>query len=110
MSNDLTSVYSCFEVNPVRKMSAIRYFESIPHIVRYGMHDDKTEKCWIWFWRNGVRFKIYVDKEDVQDTPFYEQWKPLLREHERGAMPLSQWVESQVSFERTNRDNRKSCS
>ena len=43
------------------------------------MHDDKTEKCWIWFWRNGVRFHIFVDKEDVQDTLFYGQWKPLLR-------------------------------
>lgn len=76
-------------------MSAIRYFDKIPHIVRYGMHDEKEEKCWIWFWRNGVRFKIFVNKEDVQDTPFYEQWRPLLREHKRGEMPLSRWSELQ---------------
>jgi hypothetical protein len=78
-------------------MSAIRYFDNVPHIVRYGSHDDKTEKSWIWFWRNGVRFQIFVDKENVQGTTFYEQWKPLLREHEQGEVPLSQWVESQVS-------------
>ena len=70
-------------------MSAIRYFNNVPHIVRYGSQDDKTEKSWIWFWRNGVRFQIFVDKEDVQGTPFYEQWKPLLHEHELGQVPLS---------------------
>ena len=79
-------------------MSAVRYFGNVPHIVRYGMHDDKTEKCSIWFWRNGVRFQIFVDKENVQDTPFYEQWKPLLREREQGQMSLSHWVDSQVSL------------
>lgn len=79
-------------------MSAIRYFDNVPHIVRYGMHDDKTEKCWIWFWRNGVRFHVSVDKEGVQHTPFYEQWKPLLREREQGQTTMSQWVDSQVSL------------
>jgi len=60
------------------------------------MHDDKTEKCWVWFWRNGVRFQIFVDKADVQNTPFYEQWKPLLRQFEHGGeMSLSQWEEVQ---------------
>jgi hypothetical protein len=78
-------------------MSAIRYLDDVPHITRYGMHDDKTEKCWIFFWRNGVRFRIHVDRDDVQDTAFYEKWKPLLREHARGEMPLSQWAEQQVS-------------
>jgi hypothetical protein len=33
----------------------------------------------------------------VQDTTFYEKLKPLLREHARGEMPLSQWAEQQVS-------------
>jgi hypothetical protein len=78
-------------------MSAIRYLDDVPHIIRYGMHDDKTGNCWIFFWRNGVRFRIHVDKEDLQDTTFYEKLKPLLREHARGEMPLSQWAEQQVS-------------
>jgi hypothetical protein len=77
-------------------MSTIRYFDDVPHIVRYGMQKE-DEKCWIYFFRNGVRFRIFVDVSDVENTPFGEQWKPLLREHERGKRPLSQWVENQVS-------------
>lgn len=76
-------------------MSAVRFFDDTPHIVRYGMHDDKTEKCWVIFWRNGVKFTIRVEKEDVQGTPFHTEWVPLLRERSRGEMPLSQWVEQQ---------------
>lgn len=83
-------------------MSAIRFLDGVPHIVRYGMHDDRTEKCWIFFWRNGVRFKIFVDKENVQGTQFYDQWKPLLREYAHGEVPLSQWAEKQVSFQITH--------
>lgn len=76
-------------------MSAVRYFDRVPHIVRYGMHDEKDEKCWIKFWRNGVRFTINVRKEDVQGTDFYSQWKPLLRESSRHELSLSDWVEQQ---------------
>ena len=76
-------------------MSAVRFFNNIPHIVRYGMHSEADEKCWIWFWRNGVRFKIWVLGEDVQGTDFYQQWKPLINEHDRGSRPLSQWAEEQ---------------
>lgn len=46
--------------------------------------------------RNGVQFEISIDKEDVQDTQFYEEWKPLLRAYPHGEMPLSQWAEKQV--------------
>ncbi|KAH8701612.1 hypothetical protein BGW36DRAFT_371185 [Talaromyces proteolyticus] len=61
-------------------MSAVRYFDDIPHIVRFGMHDEKDERCWILFWRNGTKFSISVDKEDVHGTTFYLIWRPLLRE------------------------------
>jgi len=86
-------------------MSAIRYFDNVPHIVRYGMHDDKTDKCWIRFWRSGARFQISVDKEDVQGTPFYERWKPLLRERKHGQMSMSEWADSQVSLQNVARDD-----
>lgn len=76
-------------------MSTVRFFDDTPHIVRYGMHDDKTKKCWVMFWRNGVKFTINVEKEDVQNTPFYNEWVPLLRERSGGEMSLSQWVEQQ---------------
>lgn len=76
------------------QMSAVRYFNKVPHIIRYGMHDDKKEKCWIWFWRNGVRFIIYVDGDDVKETTFYTQWRPLIYEDKRGEIPLSQWAET----------------
>ena len=61
-------------------MSAVRYSNDVPHIVRYGMHDEMEEKCWILFWRNGTQFIIHVDKEDMYGTAFYPIWRPLLRE------------------------------
>ena len=68
------------------------------------MHDDKAEKCWIWFWSNGVHFQIFVDREGVRDTSFYEQWKPLLCEREQRLRPLPQWADSQVSWCNVARD------
>lgn len=61
-------------------MSAVRYFDDVPHIVRYGMCDEKDENCWMLFWRNGVEFTIDVGKKDVYGTAFYSIWQPLLRE------------------------------
>ncbi|KAF7193159.1 hypothetical protein HII31_05503 [Pseudocercospora fuligena] len=76
-------------------MSAIRYFDSIPHIVRGGMHDEKGEKCFIHFWRCGVRFWIDVEGEDIRGTSFYEKWKPLIQEHDHKKVSLKELTERQ---------------
>jgi len=77
-------------------MSAVRFFDNIPHIVRYGMHDDKGDRSWIWFWRCGVRFTIHADGKDFGDnTDFYNQWKPLIREHPKGKQSMAQFAETQ---------------
>lgn len=61
-------------------MSTVRYFADVPHIFRYGMSDEKNERSWKLFWRNGVQFTIHVDGKDVYGTTFYASWRPLLRE------------------------------
>ena len=55
-------------------MSAIRYFDEVPHIVRYGMQDHDEEKSWVLFWRNGVGFTINAAHDDVRGTPFAGPW------------------------------------
>jgi hypothetical protein len=68
-------------------MSAVRYFDDVPHIVRYGWMDDEKESCWMLFWRNGTKFTITVEKNDVHGTAFYSVWRPLIQER----TGLSQW-------------------
>ncbi|KIW30980.1 uncharacterized protein PV07_02665 [Cladophialophora immunda] len=75
-------------------MSTVRYFDSIPHIVRYGMHDDKTGKSWTLFYRNGVRFKVHVSSEDVSGTSFSETWLELIKPvdvHDRTKSWVRRW-------------------
>ncbi|KXT18529.1 hypothetical protein AC579_2254 [Pseudocercospora musae] len=76
-------------------MSAIRYFDKIPHIVRSGMHDENGEKCSIHFWRCGVRFWVDVDGQDIKDTSFYEKWKPLIREEDYKKVSFKETTEKQ---------------
>ncbi|OAP64259.1 hypothetical protein AYL99_00231 [Fonsecaea erecta] len=60
-------------------MSTVRYFDSVPHIARYGMHDDKNGgKSRTLFYRNGVCFKINVAGGDVSGTAFADTWSKLL--------------------------------
>jgi hypothetical protein len=75
-------------------MSTIRYLEDVPHIVRYGMQDDKEEKGWIVFWRNGVGFKVEVSHVDVRGTPFSKTWLEYLKEPSSFQPPLEwkEWV------------------
>lgn len=61
-------------------MSCIRYFDSIPHIVRYGMKDEDNGKSWTLFWRNAVGFRVSVSRDDVRGTPFEEKWLPYIKE------------------------------
>jgi hypothetical protein len=76
-------------------MTALRYFDNVPHIVRYGMHSDKDERSYIWLWRCGVQFTIHADGQDFQDTGFYSQWKPLVREHPSAEQSMSECAENQ---------------
>jgi hypothetical protein len=76
-------------------MSTVRFFSNIPHIVRYGMHDDKDERSWIWFWRCGVRFTILADGKDFKDTDFYSQWRPLIREYPSAEQSMANFLERQ---------------
>jgi hypothetical protein len=56
-------------------MAALRYFDAISHIVRYGMHSDQDEKSYIWLYRCGVQFTIHADGQDFKDnTEFHSQW------------------------------------
>ncbi|EXJ66466.1 uncharacterized protein A1O5_10618 [Cladophialophora psammophila CBS 110553] len=75
-------------------MSAVRYFDSVPHIVRYGMHDEKEGKSWTHFYRNGICFNATVSREDVSGTPFLEPWLDLIQEakiHEGPKSWVRQW-------------------
>ena len=74
-------------------MSAIRYFEDVPHVVRYGMQDDKEEKSWVLFWRNGVGFRIHTVHEDVRDTPFSKPWLEYLKEPNSTIDGYKGWVQ-----------------
>ncbi|KIX92728.1 uncharacterized protein Z520_11580 [Fonsecaea multimorphosa CBS 102226] len=60
-------------------MSTVRYFDSVPHIVRYGRHDDKKGTSWTLFYRHGVCFRISVSLEDVSGTIFSETWLALIK-------------------------------
>ncbi|OKL59082.1 hypothetical protein UA08_05711 [Talaromyces atroroseus] len=76
-------------------MSTVRYFNDVPHIVRYGMRDDEEERCWILFWRNGTQFEIHVDKQDVHGTAFYSAWRPMLREGLKEGETMKDHLENQ---------------
>jgi len=73
-------------------MTALRSFDAIPHIVRYGLHG---EKSYIWLWRCGVQLTIHADGEDFQDTAFYSQWKPLVCEHPSAEQSMAEFAEDQ---------------
>jgi hypothetical protein len=45
-------------------MTALRFFDAIPHVVRHGMHSDKNEASYIQFYRCGVQFTIHADGKD----------------------------------------------
>jgi len=80
-------------------MSAVLDIDNVPHIVRYGFHDDKagSEQCWIHFYRSGTRFDIQVTGSAVEGTRFAERWIPLLTSPEvkpyTGKVPpwVQQW-------------------
>ncbi|ETI19842.1 hypothetical protein G647_08856 [Cladophialophora carrionii CBS 160.54] len=74
-------------------MSTIRFFDSIPHIVRYGMQNEREGKCWILFWRNAVCFRVSVSREDVNDTPFATKWLELNKEGAPRVEGMKKWVE-----------------
>ena len=80
---------------PYKTMTALRYFDNVPHIVRYGMHSEKDERSYIWLWRCGVQFTIHADGKDFQDTGFYSQWKPLVRESSPAEQTMEGFVENQ---------------
>ena len=75
-------------------MSTVRYFDDVPHIVRYGMQSEKTEESWMLFWRNGKKFKISIHGADIRDTAFYQAWRPFITEprtFEERRPHLKQW-------------------
>jgi hypothetical protein len=77
-------------------MTALRYLDSIPHIVRYGMHSDQNEASYIWFYRCGVQFTIHADSKDFKDdTEFYSQWRPLIREYPSAEQSMIEFAENQ---------------
>lgn len=77
-------------------MTALRYLDAIPHIVRYGMHSDQNETSYIWFYRCGVQFTIHADGEDFKDnTEFYSQWRPLIREYLPAEQSMTEFAENQ---------------
>ncbi|KAI1613917.1 hypothetical protein EDD36DRAFT_486702 [Exophiala viscosa] len=71
-----------------------RWFDSVPHIVRFGMQDEDNGKSWTTFFRNGVYFTVNVDKDDVQDTPFGNKWLAALKKAEPMAGPdfMKIWI------------------
>jgi hypothetical protein len=69
-------------------MSAVRYFDELPHIIRYGMQDDQKQKSSMTFWRCGVGFEIEVDHEDVRGTLFSKTWLEYLKEPSHFDPPL----------------------
>jgi hypothetical protein len=76
-------------------MTALRHFDSIPHIVRYGSYSDKSETSYIWLWRCGVQFTIHADGKDFPETDFYSQWRPLVREHPPAEQTMEDFAENQ---------------
>jgi hypothetical protein len=77
-------------------MTALRFFDAIPHIVRYGMHSDENEASYIRFYRCGVQFTIHADGKDFQDnTDFYSQWRPLIREYPTAEQSMAEFAETQ---------------
>ena len=80
---------------PYKIMTALRYFDNVPHIVRYGMHSEKDERSYIWLWRCGVQFTIHADGRDLRGTDFYSQWKPLVHEYPSAEQSMSEFAENQ---------------
>jgi hypothetical protein len=76
-------------------MTALRYFNAIPHIVRCGMYSDENETSHIWFYRCGVQFTIDADGKDFQVTDFHSKWKPLIREHPSAEQSMAEFAETQ---------------
>jgi hypothetical protein len=76
-------------------MTALRFFDAIPHIVRYGMHSDQNETSYIRFYRCGVRSTIHADGKDFQATDFYSKWKHLIREHPSAEQSMAEFAETQ---------------
>ncbi|KAM0696694.1 hypothetical protein Q7P36_003943 [Cladosporium allicinum] len=76
-------------------MTALRYFDSIPHVVRYGMHSEKDERSYIWLWRCGLQFTIHADGKDFRGTDFYSQWKPLVHEYPSAEQSMTEFAENQ---------------
>jgi hypothetical protein len=77
-------------------MAALRYFDAISHIVRYGMHSDQDEKSYIWLYRCGVQFTIHADGQDFKDnTEFHSQWRPLVREYPPAEQSMTEFAENQ---------------
>jgi hypothetical protein len=74
-------------------MSTIRFFDSTPHIVRYGMQNERESKSWMRFWRNAVGFRVSVSREDVNDTPFAAKWLELNKEGRASVEGMKNWVE-----------------
>ncbi|EXJ61910.1 hypothetical protein A1O7_02341 [Cladophialophora yegresii CBS 114405] len=74
-------------------MSTIRFFDSTPHIVRYGMQDEREGKSWMLFWRNAVCFRVSVSREDVKNTLFATRWLELNKEPAPRVEGMKNWVE-----------------
>jgi hypothetical protein len=76
-------------------MTALRHFDSIPHIVRYGSYGDKSKTSHLWLWRCGVQFTIHADGKDFQETDFYSRWRPLVREHPAAEQTMEDFAQNQ---------------
>ncbi|KAJ9616653.1 hypothetical protein H2200_000372 [Cladophialophora chaetospira] len=74
-------------------MSTIRYFDSIPHIVRYGRQDEEKGESWTLFYRNATCFRVSVSRDDVDGTPFGTRWLELNREGSPREEGMKKWVE-----------------
>jgi hypothetical protein len=80
---------------PYKTMTALRYFDNVPHIVRYGMHSENDERSYIWLWRCGLQFTIHADGKDFRGTDFYSQWKPLVHEYPSAEQSMTEFAENQ---------------
>ncbi|KIW70235.1 hypothetical protein PV04_02525 [Phialophora macrospora] len=74
-------------------MSTVRFFDSTPHIVRYGMQNEREGKSWMLFWRNAVCFRVSVSREDVHGTPFAMKWLELNKENRARLEGMETWTE-----------------
>ncbi|KAK3672874.1 hypothetical protein LTR78_007227 [Recurvomyces mirabilis] len=72
-------------------MPTVRYLEDVAHVVLSGKLDGEAKTSSMTLMRNGKRFHITVHAEDVQDSPFEQDWKAIVKESDQGMVPAVAW-------------------